>query len=100
MRRLQDVVQILSQKLWCRFKVERSLWADSIRAKYCKRHCPARVKKYNNDSPTWGLLCDIRQIAEQNIFWVLGRGQLCFWHDVWLHNIPLATLVEGEHLSH
>ncbi|KAL0352385.1 UNVERIFIED_CONTAM: putative ribonuclease H protein [Sesamum calycinum] len=57
--------------------------------KYCKANTPATAKVSRNDSPIWSKLCKVRYVAQTNMFWSLGKGEVSFWNNCWLQEGPL-----------
>ncbi|KAL6565083.1 hypothetical protein OROMI_016533 [Orobanche minor] len=41
-------------------------------------------------SHIWKNMCDIRHIANKNIFWSSSNGKGSFWHDIWCEFGPLT----------
>ncbi|KAL0292127.1 UNVERIFIED_CONTAM: hypothetical protein Sradi_7002100 [Sesamum radiatum] len=72
-RKLSDVVEAFSLKLWWRFRNQCSLWAQFLQTKYCRGTFAGQVKVSIHDSPTWKRMCKIRHIAQDQIFWTLGQ---------------------------
>ncbi|KAL2503882.1 Uncharacterized protein Adt_19503 [Abeliophyllum distichum] len=97
-RRLQDLVDTLSLKLWWLFRSQRSLWAQFLLSKYCKDTHPLLTTIPYNASTVWKRLKHIGQQAETHIAWQLGRGQIFFWHDCWMGESTLAD--QHPHLTH
>ncbi|KAL2512765.1 Uncharacterized protein Adt_18365 [Abeliophyllum distichum] len=89
-RRLQDLVDTFSLKLWWLFRSQRSLWAQFLRGKYCQGTHPILATVPYYASPVWKRLKLIGPQAEPYIAWKLGRGHIFFWHDCWMGDTTLA----------
>ncbi|KAL2517783.1 Uncharacterized protein Adt_14030 [Abeliophyllum distichum] len=77
-RRLQDLVDTFSLKLWWLFRSQRSLWAQFLRGKYCQGTHPILATVPYYASPVWRRLKLIGSQAESYIAWKLGRGHIFF----------------------
>ncbi|KAL0439130.1 UNVERIFIED_CONTAM: hypothetical protein Slati_2396000 [Sesamum latifolium] len=95
-RGLADYVRAFSMKLWWHFRLRSSLWSEFLHGRYCRALHPTLVPYNRNHSPVWHRLCPIRDVAELFIFWVLGNGEVSFWHDNWFGEKILAQLVHRE----
>ncbi|KAL2497861.1 Uncharacterized protein Adt_23411 [Abeliophyllum distichum] len=89
-RRLQDLVDTFSLKLWWLFRSQRSLWAQFLRGKYCQGTHPILATVPYYATPVWRRLKLIGPQAESYIAWKLGRGHIFFWHDCWMGDTTLA----------
>ncbi|KAK4384505.1 hypothetical protein Sango_3053800 [Sesamum angolense] len=92
-RNLRDVVSAFSYKLWWRLRLNNSLWSTFTISKYCQGYFPGTSKVFTTDSSIWKRLCMIRKEAQGNIFWSLGTSNISFWHDLWLPEGSLDTLI-------
>ncbi|XP_075497305.1 uncharacterized protein LOC142534252 [Primulina tabacum] len=104
-RRLKDIVDSFSIKLWFRFRQGSSLWAKFMMRKYCQLVHPAYVSSAGFISPTWRRLLKIRARAESGIRWRIGVGDVAFWDDIWCGDVPLSSQVllrgdRGVRVSH
>ncbi|KAL0411457.1 UNVERIFIED_CONTAM: hypothetical protein Slati_3735400 [Sesamum latifolium] len=99
-RSLSDTVAAFSQKLWWRFRTSSSLWASFLKKRYCKRSCPVSTKIYSSGTSQWRRMRHAEKQTEKLIFWSLEKGEVCFWHDNWLGDSPLADLVQLSFTSH
>ncbi|XP_075496425.1 uncharacterized protein LOC142533502 [Primulina tabacum] len=90
-RRLKDLVDSFSIKLWFRFRHGSSLWAKFFLRKYCQIEAPACVPACGFISPTWRRLLQIRPRAEPGIRWRVGLGDVSFWDDIWFGDVPLSS---------
>ncbi|XP_075496416.1 uncharacterized protein LOC142533498 [Primulina tabacum] len=85
-RRLKDIVDSFSIKLWFRFR-------------------QAYVSSAGFISPTWRRLLKIRARAESGIRWRIGVGDFAFWDDIWCGDVPLSSQIllrgdRGVRVSH
>ncbi|XP_073051335.1 uncharacterized protein [Primulina eburnea] len=96
-RRLKDLVDSFSVKLWFRFRQGASLWARFLLQKYCRLDHPASVPLRGSISPTCRRLLQIRARAEPDIRWRVGSGDVSFWDDIWFGDTPLSdqSVVRG-----
>ncbi|XP_073122746.1 uncharacterized protein [Henckelia pumila] len=90
-RRLKDIVDSFSMKLWFRFRQGSSLWARFLSRKYCRTVSPICALSRGAISPTWRRLLQIRPRAEPGIRWRIGLGDVSFWDDTWLGDAPLSS---------
>ncbi|XP_073023571.1 uncharacterized protein [Primulina eburnea] len=90
-RRLKDLVECFSIKLWFRFRQGSSLWARFLFRKYCRLDAPACVPARASISPIWRRLLRIRPRAEPGIRWRVGLGDVFFWDDTWFGDVPLSS---------
>ncbi|KAL2453200.1 Uncharacterized protein Adt_49302 [Abeliophyllum distichum] len=89
-RRLQDLVDTFSLKLWWLFRSQKSLWAQFLWGKYCQGTHPMMATVLHYASPVWRRLKLIGPQAESHVAWKLGRGHVFFWHDCWMGDTTLA----------
>ncbi|XP_073051343.1 uncharacterized protein [Primulina eburnea] len=104
-RRLKDIVENFSIKLWFRYRQGSSLWAKFMMRKYCQLVHPASVSSAGFISPTWRRLLKIRPRAESGIRWRVGMGDINFWDDIWCGEVPLTSQLpvrgdRGVRVSH
>ncbi|XP_073051345.1 uncharacterized protein [Primulina eburnea] len=104
-RRLKDIVESFSIKLWFRFRQGSSLWSKFMMRKYCQLGHPACVSSAGFISPTWRRLLKIRPRAESGIRWRVGMGDVNFWDDIWCGDVPLSSQLpvrgdRGVRVSH
>ncbi|XP_051145949.1 uncharacterized protein LOC127261695 [Andrographis paniculata] len=90
-RRLSDMARAFSFKLWWRLRDGSSLWARALQHKYFRNSFPGFAPCRAYDSPVWKRLCQIRDEAQNQITWNLGRGECYFWYDTWCGDRPLYT---------
>nr|XP_027109299.1 uncharacterized protein LOC113729174 [Coffea arabica] len=99
-RSLLDVHTAFSFKLWWRFRTGECLWATFMRAKYCRQSHPCMVAAGQGSSYMWRRLLQIREVAEQNLWWEMRSGQCNFWFDNWMGSGPLCQRLQSvsDHL--
>ncbi|WRX28180.1 Reverse transcriptase domain - like 10, partial [Theobroma cacao] len=90
-RKLTDVFEAFTLKLWWRFQTCDSLWTQFLRTKYCLGQIPHYVQPKLHDSQVWKRMVVGRNVAIQNTRWKIGKGELFFWHDCWMGEQPLVT---------
>lgn len=82
-RKMQEVCQAFSIKLWFRFRENRSLWAKSLWTSYCKHLFPGKVPAKKTDSQVWRRMLKVATLDQANCFWLIGSGKCFFWEDEW-----------------
>ncbi|KAL0378722.1 UNVERIFIED_CONTAM: hypothetical protein Sradi_3177700 [Sesamum radiatum] len=97
---LSNMIAAFSQKLWWYFRTSNSLRANFLHKKYCKRSCPASTNIFTISSALWLRMMLARRATKRHIHWSLGDGALCFWHDDWTGEGPLAELVQLDVSRH
>ncbi|EOY02236.1 Uncharacterized protein TCM_011923 [Theobroma cacao] len=90
-RRLTDMFDAFSLKLWWRFSTCEGLWTKFLKTKYCMGQIPHYVHPKLHDSQVWKRMVRGREVAIQNTRWRIGKGSLFFWHDCWMGDQPLVT---------
>nr|XP_027086471.1 uncharacterized protein LOC113708207 [Coffea arabica] len=83
-RSLQSVHDAFSMKLWWSFRQNVSLWARFIQGKYLRGGHPCEVEQVWGQSPIWRRMVMVKDLAEQHIRWVLGNGEVDYWHEIWI----------------
>ncbi|XP_042033147.1 uncharacterized protein LOC121779791 isoform X2 [Salvia splendens] len=91
-RRMADTVEACSFKLWWRFREKSSLWAEYMHKKYWSRSAAFSIYRSCRFSPTWRRLFKAGSKCHHLLRWMLGKGNLNFWDDVWVKNQPLSRL--------
>lgn len=99
LRRLSDVVQCYTHKLWFRFREQGSLWARFLLQKYCRFQFPGSVPVSPHSSSVWKRMCSVRLEVQSQLFWRLGVGDVSFWYDHWIGDGPLADSVSVRRLA-
>nr|XP_027082456.1 uncharacterized protein LOC113704781 [Coffea arabica] len=101
-RRVSDVYNAFSCKLWWGLHTGSSLWTTFMRAKYCNGVHPCQVVSSRAASPTWRRMINVSRQAELCMVWLLNDGTCDFWYDNWLGSGPLflrALVVLGLSFS-
>ncbi|XP_071921800.1 uncharacterized protein [Coffea arabica] len=99
-RKLQDIYTAFSFKLWWNFRKGLSLWAEFMKAKYCRHLHPCQVEIKAMDSALWRRMVNVSRQVEFSMLWIAKDGACHFWYDNWLGGGTLfhqATVV--PHLS-
>lgn len=58
-------------------------------SKYCRKASPLALPTSSRCSPTWRRLSRSWTTAHPHIRWVLCKGNILFWDDIWLGDQPL-----------
>ncbi|XP_027120509.2 uncharacterized protein [Coffea arabica] len=97
-RKLSEVYSAFSCKLWWNLRAGTSLWAEFMRAKYCKGQHPCQVEIKRQDSMTWKRMVNISRQTELSMVWLVKGGSCNFWYDNWLGSgaLCLKVLVISE----
>ncbi|PIN17586.1 hypothetical protein CDL12_09767 [Handroanthus impetiginosus] len=82
-RKLLDVVNAFSCKLWWLFRLQNSLWAKFTKAKYAPDGISVNYKIPASASPIWRRIFRWKEAVDTHIFWKIGSGALHFWTDHW-----------------
>ncbi|XP_071929043.1 uncharacterized protein [Coffea arabica] len=99
-RKLQDIYTAFLFKLWWNFRKGLSLWAEFMKAKYCRHLHPCQVEIKAMDSALWRRMVNVSRQVEFSTLWIVKDGACHFWYDNWLGGGALfhqATVV--PHLS-
>ncbi|XP_071902759.1 uncharacterized protein [Coffea arabica] len=83
-RKLQDIYAAFSFKLWWNFRKGLSLWADFMKAKYCRHLHPCQVEIKAMDSALWRRMINVSRQVELSMLWIAKDGACHFWYDNWL----------------
>jgi hypothetical protein len=75
-------MRAFNSKLWWNFRRQTSLWAQFMKAKFCKKAHPV-MAKCTIFSPTWKRMLKGKNDVEHNIRWLLGEGDISIFHDNW-----------------
>nr|XP_027067822.1 uncharacterized protein LOC113693489 [Coffea arabica] len=92
-RKLSEVYSAFSCKLWWNLRAGTSLWAEFMRAKYCKGQHPCQVEIKRQDSMTWKRMVNISRQTELSMVWLVKGGSCNFWYDNWLGSGALCLKV-------
>ncbi|XP_012833982.1 PREDICTED: uncharacterized protein LOC105954839 [Erythranthe guttata] len=99
LRRLTDVIDTFTYKLWFRFRAQNSVWARFLRNKYCPNRFPGSSVVSSLYSTVWKHMCRVRERVQDQIFWRIGPGHVYFWHDHWFGDGPLSGIIDGGRLN-
>uniref|UniRef100_A0A2N9HHK0 Reverse transcriptase domain-containing protein n=1 Tax=Fagus sylvatica TaxID=28930 RepID=A0A2N9HHK0_FAGSY len=74
-----------------------SLWAKTLIAKYCPNGImDERLGTRRSGSSNWKGLKKGHEVFRKGLRWVVNNGQeISFWHDLWVGDRPLRSLVHG-----
>ena len=61
-------------------------------AKYCHNLSPIMLGASSRASPTWRRILRARPYAQPHIRWLVGKGNVYFWDDIWIGNTTLREL--------
>lgn len=89
-KRFEDIVTDFTYKLWWRFRIQTSLWAQFLQAKYCRGLAPGEVIPSVYDSFQLKRMCKVKQAVHEQMFWVIGAGRISFWYNNWFGYQPLS----------
>ncbi|XP_027090440.2 uncharacterized protein [Coffea arabica] len=93
-RRLNEIFDAFSVKLWWLFRQKRSLWAEFMWAKYCGNLHPCLAEAGPRGSATWRRMRSVQRVADEHIAWIVREGMMDFWHDNWLGTGALCQTVD------
>lgn len=83
MRKFRDISKAFGVKLWWIFRLQSSIWAKYLNAKYIGANHPIEVR-LSRGSAVWRRLLRARTMAEDHIRWIIGEGHIDVWKDKWL----------------
>ncbi|XP_009625565.1 uncharacterized protein [Nicotiana tomentosiformis] len=69
-------------RLWWNFRTTKTLWANFMWNKYCKKELPTTVQ-FREGSHVWRKMLEAREEIEHEILWELNRGTTNIWHENW-----------------
>ncbi|XP_047978624.1 uncharacterized protein LOC125220501 [Salvia hispanica] len=98
-RGLADSMEAFSIKLWWRFREQGSLWASYMYQKYCSTSIPMVTYRSNRFSPIWRRMFKVGNLCREQIRWVIGEGNISFWHDSWWNEMELWLLADEVGLA-
>ncbi|WMV30576.1 hypothetical protein MTR67_023961 [Solanum verrucosum] len=67
-RSMFDISKAMYAKLWWRFRIQNTLWANFMWNKYCKKHIPTLVQ-WKDGSQLWKNMLQNRDDIEKFIWW-------------------------------
>ncbi|XP_071921874.1 uncharacterized protein [Coffea arabica] len=100
LRSFKDMCSVFACKLLWRLQQRESIWAQFMHAKYIRGRHPSLVQ-VPRPPWSWRRLEQVRERAEQQIHWCIGKGFIDFWYDRWLVDSPLAdvvSMVDSPHM--
>ncbi|XP_042003915.1 uncharacterized protein LOC121752889 [Salvia splendens] len=96
LRRMADIVEAYSYKLWWRFRERSSLWAEYMHKKYWSVSSNMIIYRTSRFSPIWRRMFKAGLKCQALIRWMLGNGKVSFWNDIWLKDQPISELCFRE----
>ncbi|XP_012842887.1 PREDICTED: uncharacterized protein LOC105963064 [Erythranthe guttata] len=75
LRRLKDVIDAFTYKLWFRFRAQDSLWARFLRNKYCRNRFPGSSVVSSLYSRVWKRIIDGGRLTSVRVEYYLVNGQ-------------------------
>ncbi|XP_059289247.1 uncharacterized protein LOC132042736 [Lycium ferocissimum] len=75
---LTDIQSSFIIKRWWRFRTQKSLWADYLKAKYCIRVNSVARNWSSGQSQSWKELLACREIVEPHMLWKINSGTSLF----------------------
>jgi hypothetical protein len=88
---------LLAKLNWRVMEDPNSLWAKTLIAKYCPTGIvDERLGTRRSGSSNWKGLKKGHEVFRKGLRWVVNNGQeISFWHDLWVGDRPLRSLVYG-----
>uniref|UniRef100_A0A2N9HFI3 Reverse transcriptase domain-containing protein n=1 Tax=Fagus sylvatica TaxID=28930 RepID=A0A2N9HFI3_FAGSY len=88
---------LLAKLNWRVMEDPNSLWARTLIAKYCPNGImDGRLGTRRSGSSNWKCLKKGHEVFRKGLRWVVNNGQeISFWHDLWVGDRPLRSLVHG-----
>uniref|UniRef100_A0A2N9HXU9 CCHC-type domain-containing protein n=1 Tax=Fagus sylvatica TaxID=28930 RepID=A0A2N9HXU9_FAGSY len=88
---------LLAKLNWRVMENPNSLWAKTLIAKYCPNGImDERLETRRSGSSNWKGLKKGHEVFRKGLRWVVNNGQeISFWHDLWVGDRPLRSLVHG-----
>lgn len=86
---------LLAKLNWCFHQEKDAPWARVLSHKYItRRRWPPN--KFRSCSPTWAEIKRGEPMFNKGIKWIAGKdSSLSFWHDKWLSDGTIRSLIEG-----
>jgi hypothetical protein len=86
---------LLAKLNWRVMEEPDSLWAKTLIAKYCPNGImDERLRTRRSGSSNWKGLRKGHAVFRKGLRWVVNNGHIVsFWHDLWVGDSPLRTLV-------
>uniref|UniRef100_A0A2N9FRW2 RNase H type-1 domain-containing protein n=1 Tax=Fagus sylvatica TaxID=28930 RepID=A0A2N9FRW2_FAGSY len=88
---------LLAKLNWRVMEDPDSLWAKTLIAKYCPNGImDERLGTRRSGSSNWKGLKKGHEVFKKGLRWVVNNGhEISFWHDLWVGDSPLRSLVHG-----
>ena len=88
---------LLAKLNWRVMEDPDSLWAKTLIAKYCPNGImDERLGTRRSGSSNWKGLKKGHEVFRKGLRWVVNNGhEISFWHDLWVGDSPLHSLVHG-----
>jgi hypothetical protein len=93
---LVDLTIAYNCKLWWKFREQKSLWSQVMKAKYCRVNHACIVDHSYQESNLWKRMIKVRNLVEPQIAWRIGEGKANFKHDVWLKSGAIQGRLKQE----
>lgn len=90
-RKFDDLGSAFALKAWWTMRASQSLWARFMKSKYW--HLIYTSYGLFNGSSVWKQLVLVRPVAENNMVWIVGRGDMNFWFDKWLDGLKIDIVM-------
>jgi ribonuclease HI len=90
-------IALLAKLNWRAMEDPNSLWAKTLIAKYCPNSImDGRLGTRRSGSSNWKGLKKGHEVFRKGLRWVVNNGEgISFWHDLWVGDRPLRSLVHG-----
>ncbi|XP_059278078.1 uncharacterized protein LOC132032473 [Lycium ferocissimum] len=95
-RKLADISKAFTTKHWWKLRTKRYLWSLFLNTKYCSRIHPVTNKWRNGQSHNWKAMCSIKVLVENNLGWIIEKGEVAFWYDNWTDLGPLYKFLDPD----
>uniref|UniRef100_A0A2N9G3W3 CCHC-type domain-containing protein n=1 Tax=Fagus sylvatica TaxID=28930 RepID=A0A2N9G3W3_FAGSY len=88
---------LLAKLNWRVMEDPNSLWAKTLIAKYYPNGImDERLGTHRSGSSNWKGMKNGHEVFRKGLRWVVSNGQeISFWHDLWVGDRPLRSLVHG-----
>ncbi|GAA0180912.1 hypothetical protein LIER_30172 [Lithospermum erythrorhizon] len=87
-RSFEDLYPAATFKVWFRLR-ENETALKFMLSRYCRLRHPSKAKVNDHYSKLWKRISAVREEAEAQITWNLGKGEIDFWIDPWLPSGPI-----------
>ena len=87
---------LLAKLNWLFHQEKDSLWVKVLSHKYSRRRRQP-LPNPKSCSPIWAALKKGKPIFKKGIKWIASKeSELSFWHDKWLSDRPIRSLIAGH----